>query len=93
MIALLIALSCTGTTPDSETDDTDTQDTQPLACEYTGCDELCVEVGSEWFCTDTAAPFEACYDEGYQLCEAQSSGSCGWTMLDQAGWDTCIDEN
>ena len=91
MFALLIALSCTTSEPqDSEPEDSETQE---LACEYTGCDELCVEVGSEWVCTDTAAPFEDCYDDGYQRCEAQSDGTCGWTMLDQEGWDTCIQES
>ena len=89
-----MALSCT--TPDSkdsEPQDSEPKDSQPLACEYPGCDELCIEVGSEWSCTDTAAPFEDCYDDGYQRCEAQSDGTCGWTMLDQAGWDTCIQES
>lgn len=66
-------------------------DREPPTCVYTGCDELCVEEGAAWECTDTAAAWEACYDQGFQVCEAQPDHTCGWTMVDAAGWDACVD--
>jgi|GEM_PF-4060276 len=63
-----------------------------VTCEYKGCDQLCVEAGSEdWYCTDTAALWETCYDDGYKVCEAQADNTCGWTVVDQDGWDECVD--
>lgn len=94
MLVLLMSMACTPPIVEDETQQEEEQEEQveeALQCEYVGCDELCIEVGEEWACTDTAAPFEICYDQGYQLCEAQSDGTCGWTMLDQAGWDACVD--
>ena len=70
--------------------------TDPLevvVCEYTGCDQLCVEVESSWACTDTAAMWESCYDDGFKVCEAQADNTCGWTVVDQAGWDECVGDS
>ena len=64
---------------------------EPIECEYTGCDQLCVEVGEDWQCTDTASPWEQCYDDGYKVCEPQEDGTCGWTIVDQEGWDRCVE--
>jgi hypothetical protein len=61
-----------------------------VSCEFTGCDQLCVEVGSTWSCGDTAAMWESCYDDGFKVCEAQPDNTCGWTVVDQAGWDDCV---
>ena len=85
-IALVLFVAC-GSGPD------DSGDKEELRCEYTGCDSRCVEEDEsrQWeACADTATVVELCYDEGYQACEAQDDNTCGWTMVDQAGWDECV---
>lgn len=91
-LGFLFVLAACSVTPATQiaTEPPTEADTDVLVCEHPGCDGLCVPQGSTWTCTDTAARWELCYLEHHQRCEAQPGGACGWTMLDESGWDACV---
>jgi hypothetical protein len=88
-----VLLACRhGVAPPVDTDgDTDTDTDRPLPGCVPACDRLCVPERAQDSaqCLDTYGERTVCYDLGFQRCERQPDGACGWTMLDQRGWDAC----
>jgi hypothetical protein len=62
----------------------------PPTC-WVACTSQCTSE-EETVCLDSAVPWHACYRDGYQACELQPNATCGWTLLDPEGWDTCVSD-